>query len=510
MLVAGGSTNVTTYFALRKTADGTAATGLTITGFDLQYVRSGVAPVAKVDATALAATDSAHADNKAIEIDATDQPGLYRVDWPDAAFAAAVREVILTVKVATAFTEHLRVEIDGEVNVVEWGGTDVVAGAIPAAAADAAGGLPISDAGGLDLDAKLAATNEVTAVRMAALTDWINGGRLDLLLDAIKAVTDLLPDAGALTAIGTDTARLTAVRAAVLTDWINGGRLDLLLDAIPTTAMRGTDGALTDKAGFSLSTAGILAIWHQALTAIVTAGSIGKLLKDEITSARMATLTDWINGGRLDLILDIIAADVVNIDGAAMRGTDNAALASVLGALADAAAAGDPTSADTVMQYVKQLVNVLVGTAGIATFPAEAAPANLVSLAEVIRAIHADVTGLAGSVMRGTDGASTHGDPDPSGFIDAAITSRATPAQVNTEVADVLKTDTIPELAQAAPAATPTFETAIMLLYMAIRDKLDITATFKEIHNNAGTVIAKKALTDDGTTYSEAQMGTGP
>lgn len=36
---------------------------------------------------------------------------------------------------------------------------------------------------------------------------------------------------------------------------------------------------------------------------------------------------DWLNGGRLDLILDIIAADVANIDGAAMRGTDSALLA---------------------------------------------------------------------------------------------------------------------------------------------------------------------------------------
>ncbi len=60
---------------------------------------------------------------------------------------------------------------------------------IPDAAADAAGGLPISDAGGLDLDAKLAATNEVTAARMGALTDWINGGRLDLILDIIAADT---------------------------------------------------------------------------------------------------------------------------------------------------------------------------------------------------------------------------------------------------------------------------------------------------------------------------------
>lgn len=60
---------------------------------------------------------------------------------------------------------------------------------LPNAAADAAGGLPISDAGGLDLDTKLANTNEVTAARMGALTDWINGGRLDLILDIIAADT---------------------------------------------------------------------------------------------------------------------------------------------------------------------------------------------------------------------------------------------------------------------------------------------------------------------------------
>ena len=73
--------------------------------------------------------------------------------------------------------------------------------------------------------------------------------------------------------------------------------------------MRGTDSALTDKAGFSLSTAGILAVWHQAMSAVVTAGSVGKLLKDEITSARMAVLTDWIDAGRLDLLLDAILGD---------------------------------------------------------------------------------------------------------------------------------------------------------------------------------------------------------
>ena len=72
--------------------------------------------------------------------------------------------------------------------------------ALPDAAADAAGGLPISDAGGLDLDtqigtdidAVLADTNELQG-------DWTNGGRLDLIIDAIlvdtgTTIDDLVDD----------------------------------------------------------------------------------------------------------------------------------------------------------------------------------------------------------------------------------------------------------------------------------------------------------------------------
>lgn len=76
-----------------------------------------------------------------------------------------------------------------------------------------------------------------------------------------------------------------------------------------------------------------------------------------------------------------------------------------LGALTTSAAAGDPTSTDTIMGYIKQLVNVLVGTAGVGTFPAAADPANAVSLAEVLRRIFDDTDVLG--AMRGTDDAAT-------------------------------------------------------------------------------------------------------
>jgi len=87
-------------------------------------------------------------------------------------------------------------------------------GATTAVAADGVGGLPISDAGGLDLDTKLANTNEITVARMGALTDWINGGRLDLRLDAIPTTamrgTDSAATAANLATVDTEAGQIKA------------------------------------------------------------------------------------------------------------------------------------------------------------------------------------------------------------------------------------------------------------------------------------------------------------
>ncbi|MCK5613529.1 hypothetical protein KAR91_67285, partial [Candidatus Pacearchaeota archaeon] len=123
---------------------------------------------------------------------------------------------------------------------------------------------------------------------------------------------------------------------------------------------------------------------------------------------------DWGNIENKATANDLSGTDIQLVDTATtntdMRGTDSAALASVLGALADAAAAGDPTSADTLMQYIKQLINTLEGAVGIPVYPAEAAPANNVSIAEAVLAIYNDTVGLAGSAMRGTDSGATATD----------------------------------------------------------------------------------------------------
>lgn len=147
-----GTANVTRYIMLRDSEAGTPETGYTITDLDLSYLRAGSDHSAKVDATALGSVDAAHSDNKMIEVDSTLFPGLYRVDWPDAAFVTGVSKVYLSVTgsgLDPAIEEVQLVNYDPD-DAVRMGLT-----ALPNAAADAAGGLPISDAGGLDLDTEI-------------------------------------------------------------------------------------------------------------------------------------------------------------------------------------------------------------------------------------------------------------------------------------------------------------------------------------------------------------------
>jgi len=86
--------------------------------------------------------------------------------------------------------------------------------------------------------------------------------------------------------------RLTAERADVLTDWIEDGRLDVLLDAIPTTAMRGTDGGP------------LAALWTDA-----RAGYIDQL-KDIAMPAKVQGLVDRLTAARAAYLDELAAANL--------------------------------------------------------------------------------------------------------------------------------------------------------------------------------------------------------
>ena len=169
------------------------------------------------------------------------------------------------------------------------------------------------------------------------------------------------------------------------------------------------------------------------------------------------------------------------------------AAATRVGILTAAAATGDPGTTTSLVQYVKQLINVLIGTTGITTFPAEAAPANAVSLAEIIRAIHTDVTGLNGAVMRGTDSA-------------ALATALAT-AQTDLDTL----TDPSGEPAQGAPPISATPNVKLDWLYKSWRNKKDNDGSTSNLYaDDATTVDSKQTTSVAGGVVTKDEWVTGP
>jgi len=126
----------------------------------------------------------------------------------------------------------------------------------------------------------------------------------------------------------------------------------------------------------------------------------------------------------------------------------------------------------------------------------------------------ASVTGAVGSVT-GAVGSVTGAVGSVTGLtasnLDATISSRATPAQVNAEVVDGLNVDTYAEPAQGAPAATASLQTKLSYLYKAWRNKDTQTATTYSLYNDdAATVDHKATVSDDGTTFTRGEIATGP
>ena len=195
-----------------------------------------------------------------------------------------------------------------------------------------------------EVAAILADTNELQG-------DWANGGRLDLLLDATLADTaelqgdwanggrlDLLLDAAL-----ADTAELQG-------DWVNGGRLDLLLDSV-ISKVDVVDGIVDD----------ILVDTGTTLDGKLD--TIDNFLDTEVAAILADTNElqgDWVNGGRLDLLIDSIISKVDAVDD--LVDTEVAAIKTVV----DAILVDTGTTLDTKINTIDTVVDsILVDTAEI-------------------------------------------------------------------------------------------------------------------------------------------------
>jgi len=179
-----------------------------------------------------------------------------------------------------------------------------------------------------------------------------------------------------------------------------------------------------------------------------------------------------------------------------MVGTDNAATAVAL-----AAHDGKLDTAQTDLDNPDQYKANVAGLATAAAFAT--AQADL----DTPDQYKADVAGLATAAALAT----AQADLDNPNQYKATGFSTLNPAQVNAEVVDALNADTYAEPAQGAPAATATLAAKIGYLYKAFRNRITQTATTLSVYNDAeDTVDQKAAVSDDGTTYTRGEIGSGP
>ena len=298
------------------------------------------------------------------EVDSTNHKGVYEIHLADARFAASnAKSLLVSISGATDAAET-----DVLIPLTQFDPYDAVRGgmtALPNAAADAAGGLPISDAGGLDIDtllgritANVALASVCTEARLAEL----DAANLPTDVAAISTLIgtpafDVSSDIAAIsTTLGTPAVSVSDDIAAI--DVLIGTpSVDLATDigslsttlGTPSDLGGGSDIAtnLSDMAGatFSTATDSLEAIRDRGDAAWLTGGGGGgdataanqttilaniataQADLDIITGATGVNLlaatqasidaveadtnelqTDWADGGRLDLILDTAGA----------------------------------------------------------------------------------------------------------------------------------------------------------------------------------------------------------
>lgn len=83
-------------------------------------------------------------------------------------------------------------------------------------------------------------------------------------------------------------------------------------------------------------------------------------------------------------------------------------------------------------------------------------------------------------------------------------------ADINAQVVDVLKTDTITEMSQGAPPAAPTIEEVLNYLYRMYRNKTTTTGSELAMYDDAGTTkLTSATLSKSGSTFTKGEVGSG-
>ena len=314
--VTAGATNQTIDIFLQdsSSATGGGLTGLTNASSGLTcYFRKGATGTVTQLTLASQTVGGAHTDGGFVELDSTNAPGTYRLDLSDAMVSA---EGTLTIYLHGA-TNLLQTPIRVHVASATRGYTGT---ALPAAAADAAGGLVISDAGGLDVDTYLGRITGNVALASSLPSNFsllgINGsGHVSrvTLTDTTTTNTDMR---------GTDSAFLAASAPSNFSSLgINASGHVSRVTLVDTTTTN------TDMVAAAPTAASVAdAVWDEALSGHTVAGSTGKAIKQlkegvvsvdgsvddssATTTTFVSNLTETTDGFYHDKVIVFISGDL--------------------------------------------------------------------------------------------------------------------------------------------------------------------------------------------------------
>ena len=225
--------------------DGSGLTGLVYnsSGLTWYWIQEGDASATQV--TMATMTVGTWASGGFKEVDATNMPGVYEIGIPNAAIDANGTTHMLLKGATNMAPVAIEIECDAidYVDSVRAGLT-----ALPNAAADAAGGLPISDAGGLDMDGLSSHSaadvwTAVTRTLTAATNVTSDGSAITMSASGIVGTVNVVNTTTTNTDMrGTDNALLAASAPT------NFGDL-----AISVTTGQVTVGTNNDKTGYTIS-----------------------------------------------------------------------------------------------------------------------------------------------------------------------------------------------------------------------------------------------------------------
>jgi len=421
--------------------------------------------------------------------------------------------------------------------------------AVPAAASNAAGGLPVSIAGALDLDAQIKTDIDAILVDTGTTLDTKIDAIDDFIDTEITAITAAVITNAAGVDISADILAIKTETALIVTD--TGTTLDAKIDTIAGdvvnidgAAMSGTNnGALAavctnvrlaelDAANLPVDVAAI-----KAETALIVADTDELQLDDTpaaiaAVKAETALIVADTNELQVDDVPTLIAA--VKAETAAIlldTGTTLDTALAVVDANIDQIEAAVITNAAGV-DIAADIIAIKVETANIVADTNELQtddyPASIAAVKAETALIVADTNELqtddtpaaiaavkaeTALIVADTNELQTDDTPADIAAVNALVVAlnNISAADVNAQVLDVLSVDVFVEPGQENPAATASLVTKISYLYKLMRNRIETTAALVSVYNDAGAVVDQKStISDDGVTFVRDEFVTGP